>query len=123
MGTSKKINMKRNLVIKKIENRLIEDLSYHKICNSDIEEYKKTVIELFRFISSYIAEYNLKCYDFRRFLDDFYFDLDLKNDFEVNRYTLIIDELAVYYTSEPYFWDTPFNVFIDKINKMLLYEL
>jgi len=123
METSKIINMKRELVIEKIKNRLLEDLSFGKICDSNIDEYKITVIELFSFISCYLAEYDLKCYDFREFLDDFYFHLVLENDFEVNRFTLIIDELTIYYASEPYFWEIPFDIYIDKLNKMLSYVL
>ena len=113
--------MNRELVIDKVKTKISEDLSFEKIINSTIDEYTTTVIGLFNYINHYKDEYALNCYDFRGFLNELYKNLDLKNDFEENRYTLIIGELAIHYTNEPYFWNSSFEIFLIKLHKFISY--
>ena len=114
--------MKRELIINEIKKKLLVELTYEKICFINIDGYRNTVIELFSFINDYKDEYSLNSYDFREFLDKIYYELDLKKDWEENRFTLIIGELANYYTKEPYFWNTPFEEYKTKLNKLLSWE-
>lgn len=115
--------MNRELIINEIKKKLLEELTYEKICSINIDDFRNTVIELFGFINIYKDEYRLNCYDFRKFLDKIYYDLDLKKDWEENRFTLIIGELAIYYTQEPYFWNTTFEEYKIKLNKLLSWDV
>lgn len=114
--------MERELIIKKIFTKISNELTYEKVCTPLLDEYRDTIFRLFRFINQYKDKYQLNCYDFRDFLNEFYYHLDLKSDWEENRYTLIIDELANYYTNEPYYWNSPFEIYLIKLEKILSFQ-
>ena len=98
---------------------MLRGLAFEKVCSHVLNDFKHNVLELFKYLDIYKDKYTLDCYDFREFLADFWYHLDKKNDWEENRYALIIEELAIYYTNEPLFWNTPFDLYLTKLNVLL----
>lgn len=114
--------MEKELVVETIKLKLLNELTYEKVCSVHIDEYRKNVVELFDFINIYKDDYSLDCFDFRELLDKVFYNSSCDEDWEVNRLGLIIDELAIYYAKEPYFWNTPFEEYKSKLLTLLSYE-
>jgi len=104
----------RNIIIKKIKDKLKTDLVPTNICSLTLDEYRNFVISLFEYINSYKDKYVLTYHDFREYADTIYRENEFEDDC-LERLAFIIDELGVFYTQSPHFWDSSFENFKDKM--------
>ena len=110
--------MDRDFIINKIKSKISNEINNECISKLSFVEYQSFVLDFFNFIFQYRDDFDLNYLDFREFLDEYYYNLEFDNDDKItNRITLFIEELTLHYAIEPYFWDSSFEVFKNKILK------
>jgi hypothetical protein len=106
-------------IINLIKSKIIKEYTIENISSLSLEEFRIYIIDLFKLIYDNKDTYNLSYIDFRDFLNEFYFNIDVENINIQNRFILLVEEIALNYACEPYLWNSSFKEFKIKIIKDL----
>jgi hypothetical protein len=97
----------REIIIKKIEDKLSIELRPENISKMTLDEYRDFIISIFEYINLYKDKYLLTYSDFRKFANNFIYDYE-DDGYEDNcgeRVRFFMDELVILYTYHPpFFW-------------------
>lgn len=106
----------RDVIIKQIQEKLEIELRLENISKMTLDEYRDFIISLFEYINLYKDKYLLTYLDFREFARGLIYKYDFEDSCS-ERLAFFIDELGVFYTPPPYFWDSNFEDFKHKMEK------
>ncbi|MEN9325687.1 MAG: hypothetical protein RI943_98 [Bacteroidota bacterium] len=112
--------MNKEEIIIKFKLELKRDLTYENLCSMNLIEYKNFVIGLFEKLNELKIKFGAERDDFKKFIfEDIYSQQETDIDSCENRLLDLCSEISTVYSSEPFFWDSDFEMYKISLVKML----